>query len=168
MNRPEPPRLSPGAAMRKTDKEITGRADIEAILSRAPYCRLALCADGQPYIVPLNFGYDPRRACLYFHTGPRGLKIDYLSRNHRACFEVDEGVEVIRAATPCRWSMKYASVIGFGRVVLVTDEGEKRQALDTIAAHVGAPAGDYPPELVAKMAIIRFDIDTMTGRRPET
>lgn len=134
-------------------------------MSRTPCCRLALCANGQPYIVPLNFGYDPSRACLYIHTGPRGLKIDYLGCNDRACFEVDEGVEVIPGATPCRWSMRYASVVGFGRVVLLTDDSEKRHALDTIMTHLGGEPGDYPQEVVAKTAILRFDINSMTGRR---
>ena len=35
----------------------------------AQICRLGLCKDNRPYIVPVNFGYDGEH--IYFHTGPK-------------------------------------------------------------------------------------------------
>ena len=43
--------------MRRKDREITERAEIEAILREAQVCRIALADDDGPYIVPMSFGY---------------------------------------------------------------------------------------------------------------
>ena len=59
--------------MRRNDREIKDRKDIDEIIRRCRVCRLALCDNGQPYVVPLNFGYDGR--FLYFHTAPREEKL---------------------------------------------------------------------------------------------
>lgn len=64
--------------MRRNDREIKDRGEIDSIIGRARVCRLALCRDGQPYIVPLCFGYDGRS--LYFHAAEDGMKIEALDR----------------------------------------------------------------------------------------
>lgn len=149
--------------MRKKDKEITDPAILESIIQRAAVCHLGLCADNNPYIVPLNFGYEDGK--LFFHTGREGLKIDLLRRNNRVCFEMTVDVELVRAQAPCKWSMKYCSVVGFGKARFVEAPAAKQQALDVIMAHYGGAAGDYPRELVEKVAIIQVDISAMTGKR---
>jgi uncharacterized protein len=149
--------------MRKKDKEITDPEVLESIIQRATVCHLGLCADNSPYIVPLNFGYQDRK--LYFHTGREGLKMDLLRRNNRVCFEMTVDMELVRAETPCKWSMKYYSVIGFGNAHFVEEPAAKRVALDLIMAHYSGEPGDYPEELVEKVAIIRVDINAMTGRQ---
>lgn len=64
--------------MRRKDREITNREEIEAILSQAPVCRLALnTGDGAPYIVPLCCGCEwlPNgRLRLVFHSAPGGAQ----------------------------------------------------------------------------------------------
>ena len=54
--------------MRRSDKEMKDRAWMESILRKALVCRIALCADQEPYLVPMNFGY--RDGCLYLHSAP--------------------------------------------------------------------------------------------------
>ncbi|OQX60886.1 MAG: hypothetical protein B5M51_09570 [Anaerolinea sp. 4484_236] len=58
--------------MRRSDREITDQAAIEAIIHEAEFCRLALVDGGQPYIIPLSFGY--RDKVLYFHSAVEGEK----------------------------------------------------------------------------------------------
>ena len=43
--------------MRRKEKEITDRAEMEAILRRGEICRLAMANDNTPYVVALNYGY---------------------------------------------------------------------------------------------------------------
>ena len=43
--------------MRRKDREITGRENIEPILRACKTCRVAMTAEGMPYVIPLNFGY---------------------------------------------------------------------------------------------------------------
>jgi nitroimidazol reductase NimA-like FMN-containing flavoprotein (pyridoxamine 5'-phosphate oxidase superfamily) len=58
--------------MRRKDREITDRAEIEAILNEAPVCRIGLAEGGEPYIVPMCFGYDG--TFLYLHSAPEASK----------------------------------------------------------------------------------------------
>jgi hypothetical protein len=54
--------------MRKKDRKI-----IDGIIRRYRVCHLAMCDDGQPYVIPLNFGYDGR--FLYFHMALEGKNL---------------------------------------------------------------------------------------------
>jgi len=149
--------------MRRSDREITDEAQIEAILRQAMVCRLAMCDDGWPYVVPLNFGYQAKR--LFFHTAGEGRKLDVLKHNDRVCFEVESGYEIVESSEACGWSMRFASVIGFGRASRVEDPAEKRTALDIIMRHYSSRSYTYPDDILAKTAIIRIDIESMTGKR---
>ena len=40
--------------------------------------------------MPVSFGYDG--AALYFHTAPKGRKIDFIEANNRVCFEFEANV----------------------------------------------------------------------------
>lgn len=42
--------------MRRSDKEIKDGNIFELILKKAEVCRIALCDDGKPYIIPMNSG----------------------------------------------------------------------------------------------------------------
>ena len=78
--------------MRRKDREITGRENIEPILQACKVCRVAMTGtDGWPYVIPMNFGYtwDEDGLTLYFHGGVKGKKIDSLKADPRVCFEMD-------------------------------------------------------------------------------
>jgi hypothetical protein len=64
--------------MRRTDKEIINRREINTVLSKATVCRIGLIDRDFPYIVPLNFGY--KNNCLYFHSAPIGKKIEIITK----------------------------------------------------------------------------------------
>ncbi|MEN6473524.1 MAG: pyridoxamine 5'-phosphate oxidase family protein [Syntrophaceae bacterium] len=149
--------------MRRSDREVTDDALIEAILMQATVCRLAMCDEGWPYVVPLNFGYQDKR--LFFHTAERGRKLDILTRNDRVCFEVDSEHKILESSAACGWSMRFASVIGFGRARLIDDPAYKREALDIIMRHYSDRLYTYPDDILTKTAIIRVDIESMTGKR---
>jgi nitroimidazol reductase NimA-like FMN-containing flavoprotein (pyridoxamine 5'-phosphate oxidase superfamily) len=152
-----------GGTMRKKEKEIRDTAEIEAVIRKADTCRLGLSVDNQAYIVPLNFGFDGKY--LYFHTAREGKKIDMIRRNNRVCFEMDVNCQMVRAENPCDWTMKFQSVIGYGKAFLLTDAEEKRRGLDAIMAHYSGRLGEYPENLLDRLAVIRVDIETMTGKQ---
>lgn len=152
--------------MRRPEKEIKDRAQIEAILHRAQVCRIAMCQDGVPYIVPMSYGY--RDNCLYFHSASAGKKIDMLRHNNRVCFEVDVDEEHVDSTTPSECSTRYRSVIGLGRAVFVTDPTEKRQALDVLMRHYAdAPSQgfEYSKKPFSKVTIIKVEIESKTGKQ---
>ena len=45
-------------SMRRKDREVTDLQEIEEIIKGCKVCHLAMADAGQPYIVPLNFGYQ--------------------------------------------------------------------------------------------------------------
>jgi nitroimidazol reductase NimA-like FMN-containing flavoprotein (pyridoxamine 5'-phosphate oxidase superfamily) len=139
--------------------------EIEAIIQQAQVCRLALSYENRPYIVPLNFGYKDR--CLYFHTGKTGKKIDILKKNPQVCFEMDVDLEMLPSENPCKWNMRYRSVIGYGKAAFIEDPAEKRRALDVIVSHYSAKPGTYPDKRVNHLTIIEVCIERMTGKHSD-
>ena len=119
--------------MRRKEKEVRDIAAIESVIRNSLVCRLGLARNNQPYVVPLCFGYSGNT--LYFHSSPRGKKIDMLKTNGDVCFEFDIDHEVVQDVKPCKWTMNYRSVIGYGRATLVEDLAEKKKGLDIIITH---------------------------------
>jgi nitroimidazol reductase NimA-like FMN-containing flavoprotein (pyridoxamine 5'-phosphate oxidase superfamily) len=149
--------------VKSKDKEIKDQKEIEAIIQKATVCRVGLSENNVPYVVPVNFGYEDN--CLYFHSAPEGKKIETIKKNSNVCFEMDVDQEVVRAETPCNWGVKYRSVIGFGKALLVDDLEEKRRALNIIVEHYSDDSYEYPENDVRKVAIIRIEIHSMTGKK---
>ena len=149
--------------MRRKDREITDRAAIEAILRRATVCRIGFTGKDGPYVVPMSFGYEA--GCLYLHSAREGRKIDLLREDPRVCFEVDLDVDVVRKENPCQWSLRYRSVVGFGRAVLVQDPEEKRHGLETILRQHGAGPSLPPEQGLDGVCVIRIEIQEMTGKQ---
>lgn len=60
--------------MRRKDREITDFAAMLAIVRDCDCCRLGILAEGAPYILPLNFGYEVNGEILtlYFHGARQG------------------------------------------------------------------------------------------------
>ena len=149
--------------MRRQEKEITDHIVIETVLERARVCRIGLCDRGNPYVVPVCFGY--RDSCLYFHSANTGRKIGILRENDRVCFEVDIDVELLPADSPCQWSVRYMSVVGFGRASFVDDLQEKAEALNIIMEHYAGRPFEYPEKALAEVTVIKVHVDSMTGKR---
>ncbi len=148
--------------MRKKEREVLDRTEIEAILGEAAVCRIALSDHDSPYIVPVCFGYKGGR--LYIHCAREGRKLDILRKNSRLCFEVDIESETVKSPRPCNWGMRYRSLVGFGRAFIIDDAVEKSEALDVIMEHYAGPRGPYPASVLGRTRIVRIRIDEMTGK----
>jgi len=151
--------------MRKKEKEITEESAIEAIIQKSLVCRLALSDGNFPYIVPLCFGY--RDKVLYFHGSLKGKKIDIIRKNQNICFEFDINTEIVKAEDACHWSMKYKSVIGFGKAVLLEDLDEKRKALNIIMSQYSDRTFQFNDATLKGTAVIKVEIESMTGKQSE-
>ncbi|MFO8165036.1 MAG: pyridoxamine 5'-phosphate oxidase family protein [Desulfatiglandales bacterium] len=151
--------------MRKKEKEITKQSAIEAIITKSLVCRLALSVNNVPYMVPLCFGYRDR--VLYFHSPLKGKKIDIIKKNPKVCFECDINTEIVEAEDACRWSMRYQSVIGFGKAALLEDVNEKQTALRIIMSQYSDGIFEYNDAALKKAAVIKVEIESMTGKQSE-
>ncbi|MGW8222537.1 MAG: pyridoxamine 5'-phosphate oxidase family protein [Syntrophobacteria bacterium] len=148
--------------MRRNDKEIHDRDAVEAIIRDSLVCRLALSDENRPYVVPLCFGY--RDNALYFHSSPEGKKIEILRKNGNVCFEFDIDQEVVQDEKPCKWTMNYRSVIGFGKGSLVENLEEKKKGLDVIMQQYSGRSFEYLQPEIENTVIIKVEIESMTGK----
>jgi len=150
--------------MRRRDKEITDPKIIEEILSLAQICRIAMADAGEPYLVPVNYGYAD--GALYFHSAPTGKKIEILERTNRVCFEIEAFAEVVKKDVACEWSTKYRSVIGIASVEFVTDDGKKKAGLDIIMAQHGkTDPNQYNENQVRSLVLVKLSIQSITGKQ---
>ena len=148
--------------MRRKDKEVMDPQKSEAIIERALVLRVALLDELYPYLVPVNFVY--RKGRFYFHSAPEGKKLDLIKRNNRICFETEADVAVMKGDVPCKWSTRYASVIGFGRAHLIQDAEEKRKGLEIIFRHYAASPFEVPNSSLAQIAVIEIEVESMTAK----
>jgi nitroimidazol reductase NimA-like FMN-containing flavoprotein (pyridoxamine 5'-phosphate oxidase superfamily) len=152
--------------MRRSDKEITSRSEVDAIIRGSDVCRLAFAVKDEPYIVPVSFGYDGHS--LYFHTAEVGKKIDCIAANNRVCFELERDVRLVsHAEKACKWSFSFESVIGYGTVHELHSPEEKAKGLDHIMAHYSGREWQYDPAVLASTRVWRVSILTVSGKRAE-
>lgn len=149
--------------MRKKDREITDKGEIEQVLRRARTLRLAMCRDNLPHITPMSYGYAD--GVIWMHSSPVGHKVEILKANPRVAFEVETDVEYIPALAACDYTVRYQSVVGHGTVQFVTDPAEKLAGLDLIMAHYSAGRWEFPERIVAITTVLKLPIDSMTGKR---
>jgi len=148
--------------MRRNDREITDRKDIDGIIKRCRVCHLAMCDESQPYVVPLNFGYDG--SFLYFHAAREGRKIDIIKRNNRVCFEFDILHDIFTSEQACSWGAKYESVIGSGTAEIVDTLDAKKDALEWIMRQYGNGTWDFTEKMLNKILVIRVQILEISGK----
>jgi len=149
--------------MRKKEKAITSKSEIEAIIRKAVVCRIAMSDNNIPYIVPVSFGYHDN--AIYFHGSLKGQKIDIIKKNQNICFEFDINSEFLEDKVACGWDMKYQSVIGFGKAEILNDIPEKQNAMGIIMKQYTDKPFDFPEKMVKGTCVVKIAIDSMTGKQ---
>ncbi len=150
--------------MRRTDREVTARAEIDAMIRGSLVCRVALAKDNLPYLVPLCFGYDG--VALYVHTAAEGKKIEHFEANQQVCFEFERNVELRRDPHwACKWSMSYESVIGYGTISELLEPLAKERALNEIMRQYSGKNWPFDAVAVAAVRIWKVEITSMTGKQ---
>ncbi len=152
--------------IRRKDREITDSNLLRQILKSTTYVTVALCMDNEPYLVSLSHGYDEKRDCIYFHCAAEGKKIDYIKANNKVW-----GQAILDYAVKGECKYVYTCVHFSGKVTLLTDIDEKRQAIECMIRQLSA----NPEEKIAKLkseklektGIGRIDIEHLTGKKTQ-
>lgn len=149
--------------MRRNDKEMD-LGETKSFLRDARVGRLAMSKDDEPYVVPINFVYFKDK--IYFHCAREGQKIDCLSTNSLVCFEVDEFLGVRKGCTSCTSTVKYRSVIAFGKASFIEDVDLKKEALWRLGKkYVGSSSGSFDEETFERILLVTIAIERMTGKQ---
>ena len=150
--------------MRLKKRECNEEEFFDEVFSAADDLALAMNAGDFPYVIPVNFAQERANGArrIYIHCAPEGRKLDLLRADGRVAFMLHAGVEIDREHA----TTIYTCLCGTGRAVIVENAEEKGHALDAIAAryqarcHVPARPGD-----IARVAILRIDVESLSGKR---
>ena len=145
--------------------EITDSEKIEAILSKAKICFVAMVgSDGMPYVIPMNFGY--KDGVFYLHSGQHGRKMEMLSENRRVCIAVSVGEEIVyqHPDVACSHSVRAESVVAEGEVEFIEDLDEKAESLNIFMR--GYTGRDYTYSLPAlkKVVVWRVKVEKINSK----
>jgi Predicted flavin-nucleotide-binding protein len=151
--------------MRRADKEITDPDELHRILDEALVLHLGMVDDGRPYVVPLNFAREGDE--LWLHCASEGRKLDCLRRQPSVCVEVERLIQITSGPTACgNWTSHFESVIGFGTATVLSDDEHKLHAMQTIMGkYSGKQDWEFSPETLAKIVIVRVNLESLTGKR---
>ena len=125
-----------------------------ALLLERTIGRLGCIADGEPYVIPINYVFAD--GFIYSHSLP-GRKIDALHAQPRACLQVD----VIES------EVEWRSAIAFGTFEAVSSPSERRAILTKLLSRF---PNLTPVESVAAQdaaspdaIVFRIRVDRITG-----
>jgi nitroimidazol reductase NimA-like FMN-containing flavoprotein (pyridoxamine 5'-phosphate oxidase superfamily) len=150
--------------MRRKDKEITDIRQIEDILNKEKLCHMAMANGDEPYMVTFNYGY--KKNCIYFHSAPEGQKIDMVRKNHKVCFMVYTDEQIVSGENPCKdWSMKYKSVMGFGKATILENPVKKAEGLNILMEHYSKKGPfEFSEKNLEETTVIKIEIEKISGK----
>lgn len=153
--------------MRREDREIKNRTEIDEILFGGKYLTLALCKENEPYIVTLSYGYQRENNAIYLHAAKEGLKHDFIRLNPKVCATIIEDLGYIQ--NEC--GHEYRSLVIRGTLSYVEELDEKKQGMEYILKQL-----ENTPSIIkerslkndnvySNVSILRLDINEITGKK---
>jgi hypothetical protein len=146
-------------------KVIDKQEEITSIINKCQVCHVAMVdQQGKPYLVPMNFGFE--EGVIYLHSSRSGKKIEILKNNPEVCieFSTDYFLRYQNEDVACSWSMKYRSVLAYGRVTLIEDETEKVNHLNKIMRNYTPKDFKYNPPSIREVCCWKIVVEKFEGR----
>lgn len=145
--------------MRRRDRERSA-AFAWTVFDQAPYAVLSLRDGEGGYGVPVSPARVGER--VYFHCALEGKKLDCIARWPEASLSMVGTVE------RDYFAVRFRSAVLRGRVSVVEDVSEKRQALDAVARrYCPEDLGDLEAYLAPRLeatCVCRMDVTEITGK----
>ena len=109
--------------MRRKDREVTDKKEIQRILETCKVCRIGLPEEDGVYIVPMNHGYcfEEGKLVLYFHGSREGKKMEMVRTNPAVGIEMDCDHELVEGRLACQHSYHFSSIVGKGKAREITE-----------------------------------------------
>lgn len=125
---------------------------------------MALLGDNEyPYAVPISYVYDNSK--VYFHGAKDGHKMDAIRKCSKASFCVVAQDEIF----PEEYTTYFRSVILFGKIRILEDENEVREAIEKLAIkyHPTDSIQNRIQEIVRgwnSLCMMELSVEHMTGK----
>ncbi len=148
--------------MRRLERAVSDGNHVLEIIQSCDCCRVAFSEPDGPYIVPMNFGIESSQEgqmVLYFHGASAGKKGELMQKNPCVGFEMDMGHGLVPGAQACSCSFLYQSVIGKGKIEILSNLEEKKHGLTVLMKHyMPEKEWDFPSAMLEKTAVFRLDV----------
>jgi hypothetical protein len=158
------------AGMRRADRALSEADEIAGVISAAVIAHVGFVDNDEPYVVPLNFGWDPGAAGapdrFWFHSAPAGRKAILLAERPRVCVQLEADLQLVtHPETACAWTQAYRSVIAWGTARIAVDHAESRHGLDAIMRHhTGRDGWTYPDRILAQTLVWCVEVARLTAK----
>jgi nitroimidazol reductase NimA-like FMN-containing flavoprotein (pyridoxamine 5'-phosphate oxidase superfamily) len=129
--------------------------EIPDILAAGQVAHLGFVIDGQPFVIPFSYHFEPpasdepdRVGRLFLHGSTKGRAIRHLAGGASVSVAVTHLDHLVYSRTALDHSMNYRSVVCFGRGRLIEDESEKARLLERMVRRYfpgREEAVDYAP-----------------------
>ncbi|MCF7793839.1 MAG: pyridoxamine 5'-phosphate oxidase family protein [Candidatus Cloacimonetes bacterium] len=148
--------------MRRKDREIKDKKEIIDIIERSEECYLAMSVNDQPYVIPVNFGFQDET--IYIHCAAEGKKIEMIKQNPNVSLAFTAEAETSLTGPPNTWTTFYQSAIASGKAELVLDVNERQKGMNAFQKHYTGRFMDFSERDLKKIMLIRVKITEMTGK----
>ena len=110
---------------------IEDKTEIDSVIKSCRTCFLGLADENnQPYVIPMNFGYEENT--IYMHSGQFGRKWEIMKQNPKVCvtFVLGDELAYQDEHVACSWRVKSKSVIAEGGIEFLEIYDEKEKILN--------------------------------------
>jgi uncharacterized protein len=138
---------------------------IKEIIDKCEACYIGMVdQNGNPYVLPFNFGYED--GIIYLHSAAAGKKIDILRSNPKVCicFSTDHKLFHRHETMACSYGMRYRSVLAYGNIEFIEDYDQKVDVLNIIMRKYTGKDFSYNAPAINNVAIYKVNVHTIEGK----
>jgi nitroimidazol reductase NimA-like FMN-containing flavoprotein (pyridoxamine 5'-phosphate oxidase superfamily) len=148
--------------MRRKGQLLSEAETIEILQTCTSGVLAVIGDDDYPYAVPLSYTYKDGK--LFFHSAKAGHKLESILKNNKVSFCIIKTDNVIQKT----FTTHFRSVIVFGRARILTEDSEKKYALECLIEK-------YSPDYITegqseimrnwnRVCVAEVKIEHMTGK----
>jgi hypothetical protein len=147
------------------NREIKLKEEKERIIHNCDVCVVSMVdKEGYPYSIPMNFGYSENTIIL--HSSKEGKKIEILKHNSNVCivFSTDHELTKQSEKVACSYSMKYRSVLAYGKVEFIMENSEKIKYLNVLMKNYTEKSFTYSDPAINGVCVMKVNIEKLEAR----
>lgn len=152
--------------MTRREREVTDINEIIRILDKSKVLHLGLVDGDEPYVVPMNYGYEliDGKLVFYLHGARQGRKLDILRANPKVFAELECDIVPFEGEVACKYGITYASVMAKGKAEIVEDTEEKIHALTVLMKTQTGKDFEFNDKLVSVVSVIKINAEQFTAK----
>ena len=171
---PRPQSDFPGSSSRTRVRVHPERArpdEAPAILAAGLVAHVGFVQDGQPFVIPMTYHFDPERPeHLYLHGAHHSRLMQHLASGAGVCVTVTLVDGLVHSRTALFHSVNYRSVVVFGRAAPDPGREDRRWLLEGMIARywqgriVGRDYDPVPDDHLESTAFIALRIEELSAK----